>query len=167
MTAVSSLVRGRSELGIAALLGAVAAVITIDTTLIRRTAVSTAVIGPQVVPAVVAGGLALCAIALAIDVLRGGHAAPEEGEDVDLSAGAHWPTLLGLAGTILASAVLMDYLGFVVSSGLMFSASALLLGSRRYVWTLVVGAVLSVVTFYGFVLGLGIHLPAGVLTGIL
>lgn len=167
MTKIRALLRGRSELGIAALLGAIAVVIAIDTANIRRTAANTAVMGPQVIPTIIAIGLAGCAIALAIDVLRGGHAEPEEGEDIDLSGGAHWPTLLGLAGVILASALLMDFLGFVISSGLMFYGSALLLGSKRYIWALIIGALLAVLTFYGFVLGLGIPLPAGLLTGIL
>ena len=33
--------------------------------------------------------------------------------------------------------------------------------------TLVISLALSLVTFYGFYLGLGIHLPAGVLEGVL
>jgi putative tricarboxylic transport membrane protein len=164
---IRSLMRGRSELGVAALLGAIAIVVAIDTANIRHTAVNAGVMGPQVVPTLIAIGLGVCAIALAVDVLRGGHAEPEEGEDIDLSGGAHWPTLLGLAGIILVGALLLDFLGFVIASSLMFYGSALMLGSKRYVWALVIGVVLAVLTFYGFVLGLGIPLPAGLLTGIL
>jgi putative tricarboxylic transport membrane protein len=159
--------RGRSELGVAALLGAIAVVVAIDTANIRHTAVNAGVMGPQVVPTLIAIGLALCAIALAVDVLRGGHAEPEEGEDIDLSHGAHWPILLGLGGIILVGALLLNVLGFVIASSLTFYGSALMLGSRRYVWALLIGIALSVGTFYGFVLGLGIPLPAGLLTGIL
>jgi putative tricarboxylic transport membrane protein len=164
---IRSLMRGRSELGVAALLGAIAIVVAVDTANIRHTAVNAGVMGPQVVPTLIAIGLALCAIALAVDVLRGGHAEPEDGEDIDLSGGAHWPTLLGLAGMILVGALLLDFLGFVIASSLMFYGSALMLGSRRYVWALLIGIGLAVATFYGFVLGLGIPLPAGLLTGIL
>jgi putative tricarboxylic transport membrane protein len=164
---IRSLMRGRSELGVAALLGAIAIVVAIDTANIRHTAVNAGVMGPQVVPTLIAIGLGVCALALAVDVLRGGHAEPEEGEDIDLSGGAHWPTLLGLAGIILVGALLLDFLGFVIASSLMFYGSALMLGSRRFVWALVIGVVLAVLTFYGFVLGLGIPLPAGLLTGIL
>jgi putative tricarboxylic transport membrane protein len=159
--------RGRSELGVAALLGVIAIIVAVDTANIRHTAVNAGVMGPQVVPTLIAIGLGTCAIALAVDVLRGGHAEPEEGEDIDLTGGAHWPTLLGLAGIILAGALLFDVLGFVIASALMFYGSALMLGSKRYVWALVIGVVLAVLTFYGFVLGLGIPLPAGLLTGIL
>lgn len=167
MNNIRSLMRGRSELGVAALLGAIAIVVAIDTANIRHTAVNAGVMGPQVVPTLIAIGLGVCALALAVDVLRGGRAEPEEGEDIDLSGGAHWPTLLGLAGIILVGALLLDFLGFVIASSLMFYGSALMLGSRRFVWALVIGVALAVLTFYGFVLGLGIPLPAGLLTGIL
>ncbi|MFC6355224.1 tripartite tricarboxylate transporter TctB family protein [Luethyella okanaganae] len=167
MTRLRSLMRGRSELGLAALLGALAIVVAIDTANIRHTAVNAGVMGPQVVPTIIAVGLGACAVALAIDVLRGGHGAAEDGEDVDLEAGAHWPTLLCLAGLILLTALLIEPLGFVIATSLLFYGSALLLGSRRYIIALLIGIVLAVLTFYGFVLGLGIGLPAGLLTGIL
>ena len=41
------------------------------------------------------------------------------------------------------------------------------LGSRHYVRNIVIGAVLSVGSFYAFYSGLGIPLPAGILDGIL
>ncbi len=167
MTSLRTLMRGRSELGVAAGLGVVAIVVAVDTANIRHTAVSSGVMGPQVMPAIIATGLALCAIALAVTVLRGGHGEQEEGEDIDLSQGAHWPTLLGLGGLILLTALLLETLGFVVASALLFFGSSLLLGSRRYVLSLLIGIALAVATFYGFVLGLGIPLPAGLLTGIL
>lgn len=167
MSSIRTAIRGRSELGVAALLGAIAVVVAVDTAGIRHTAVNAGVMGPQVVPTIIAVGLGLCAVALAIDVLRGGHAEPEEGEDIDLSQGAHWPTLIGLAGIILAAAVLMDVLGFVIDAALLFYGSALVLGSKRFIWALLIGIALAVSTFYGFVLGLGVPLPAGLLTGIL
>ena len=42
-----------------------------------------------------------------------------------------------------------------------------MLGNRHVVRNLIISAVLSLVTFYGFWSGLGIHLPAGILDGIL
>ena len=164
---LAGLLRGRSELGVAALLGALAVIVAVDTANIRKTAVNSGVMGPQVVPNIIAIGLALCAIALAVSVLRGGHGDPEEGEDIDLSIPAHWPTVFGLGGLILGYALLLDPLGYVIASSILFYGAALLLGSRRYVWALLIGILLSLGTFYGFVLGLGIMLPSGLLTGIL
>ncbi|TFD89043.1 tripartite tricarboxylate transporter TctB family protein [Cryobacterium serini] len=159
--------QGRSELGVAALLAVIAIVIAVDTANIRHTAINVGVMGPRVVPTIIAIGLGLCAIALAISVLRGGHAEAEDGEDIDLTQKAHWPTVFGLGGLIFVFALTMDFLGFVIGSALLFYGSALLLGSKRFIWALVIGILLAVGTFYGFVLGLGINLPAGLLTGIL
>lgn len=157
----------RSELGVAGVLAALAVVVGVDTARIHQTAMGSGVMGPQVVPTIIAVGLALSAVALTIDVMRGGRGEPEDGEDIDLSHGAHWPTVIGLGALILATAFLLEPLGFVVTMGLLFYGSALLLGSRRYIVALVVAVVLAVAVFYGFVLGLGIPLPAGILTGIL
>lgn len=167
MTSLRTLMRGRSELGVAAGLGVTALVVAVDAANIRHTAISSGMMGPQVVPAIIALGLALSAIALTVTVLRGGHGEQEDGEDIDLSQGAHWPTLLGLGGLILLTALLMNILGFVISSALLFVGASILLGSRRYLLSLLIGAALAAATFYGFVLGLGIPLPAGLLTGIL
>ncbi len=41
------------------------------------------------------------------------------------------------------------------------------LGSRHYVRDALIAVALSVLTFYGFYLGLGIYLPAGILEGVL
>lgn len=167
MNRIASALRGRSELGVAALLGALALVVGGNALSLRDTGLNVGVLGPQVVPLVVAGGLAVCAVLLAIDVLRGGRGEPESGEDIDLNRRTDWRTLGGLALTIIAFALLIPMLGYPIASALLFYASALLLGSRRFIIAAVVAVALSLLTFYGFVLGLGIPLPAGVLTGIL
>ena len=75
--------------------------------------------------------------------------------------------MLPLLGVFALNVVLIDVLGWVVSGALLFFGCAWALGSRHYVRDLVISLLMSVVTFYGFYLGLGIHLPAGVLEGIL
>ena len=42
-----------------------------------------------------------------------------------------------------------------------------MLGSRHFVRDLVIAAALGLGTFYGFAIGLGVALPAGILQGIL
>ena len=164
---VPAVLRGKAELGVAALLGVLAIIVAWDAAHIKKLSINAGVMGPQVVPYIIAVGLGLCAIALTVEVMRGGAAEAEDGEDIDLSQGAHWPTVFGLAGVIAAYTFTLDFLGYVIASALLFYGSALLLGSKRYLWALVIGALLAVGTFYGFVLGLGIPLPAGLLTGIL
>ena len=55
----------------------------------------------------------------------------------------------------------------VISGTLLFWGSVLALGSRHYIRDGLISVALSLLTFYGFYLGLGIALPAGLLEGIL
>ena len=43
----------------------------------------------------------------------------------------------------------------------------IVLGSRHFIRDLVISVALALVTFYGFAIGLGVALPAGILQGIL
>jgi putative tricarboxylic transport membrane protein len=109
----------------------------------------------------------VCAVALAVDVLRGGHGEAEGGEDVDLTAPSDWRTLLLLVAAFLANVVLMNPVGWWFSGAVLFWGSAYALGSRHYVRDAVLAFGLSFLTYYVFAVGLGIFLPAGVLQGIL
>jgi putative tricarboxylic transport membrane protein len=67
----------------------------------------------------------------------------------------------------VALILLVNPLGWVIASALFFAGAATILGSRHYIRNIVIGAVLALVSFYGFYSGLGIPLPAGILDGIL
>jgi len=158
---------GRSELGVALLLGVLGVVVLVDALRLDAPTTDSDRVGPQAFPIAVAVLLLACAALLAVNVLRGGHGQAEEGEDVDLTAPTEWRVVLPLLGVFTLNVVLIDVLGWVVSGALLFFGCAWALGSRHYVRDLVISLLMSVVTFYGFYLGLGIHLPAGVLEGIL
>ena len=108
-----------------------------------------------------------CAVWLAVDVLRGGRGEAEGGEDVDLDHPTEWRTVVPLVAVFLANILLIDRLGWVISGAILFWGSVWALGSRHYVRDALVAVALSVLTFYGFYLGLGIYLPAGILEGVL
>ena len=72
-----------------------------------------------------------------------------------------------LVGLFVAVIVLVDPLGWVITGTLLFAGAATILGNRHYVRNIVIGAVLSLISFYAFYSGLGIPLPAGILDGIL
>jgi putative tricarboxylic transport membrane protein len=91
----------------------------------------------------------------------------EAGEDVELGHPADWKTVVMLGGAFLLNAVLIDRLGWVISGALLFALSSFALGNRHYVRGLAIGIALSLITFYGFAIGLGVNLPAGILQGIL
>lgn len=124
-------------------------------------------LGPRPMPLLVGALLIVLAVALAIAVLRGDRAQAEGGEDVDLQQPIDAKTVLTLLGVFAANIVLIDWLGWVISGGLLFYGSAIALGSRHFIRDLVISAALSLSTFYGFAIGLGVNLPAGVLQGIL
>jgi putative tricarboxylic transport membrane protein len=158
---------GRSELGVALLLLGIGGVVLVNAATLSTNIAQRGPVGPKAVPLVVGTLLVLVAVMLARDVLRGGRGEPEGGEDVDLTGGSDWRTVLMLAGAFLANAALIEPLGWPVSGAVLFLGSALALGSRRYVRDAVISVVLSVGTWYLFVLGLGITLPVGILKGIL
>lgn len=124
-------------------------------------------VGPKAVPYLVAALLLGCAVLLAANVLRGGHGEAEGGEDVDLGHPSDWRTVAPLVAVFALNIVLIDRVGWVISGTLLFWGSAWALGSRHYLRDGVVAVVLSLLTFYGFYLGLGIPLPAGLLEGVL
>ena len=158
---------GRSELGVAVFLGAIGLLVVISAILLPESRIARGPVGPAAVPIVVGALLMVVSVFLAVDVLRGGRGEPEGGEDVELTGSSDWKTILLLAASFLANAVLIEPLGWPISGAILFWGAAFALGSRHYVRDAVIAVVLAVGTWYLFVLGLGIALPVGVLRGIL
>ncbi len=125
------------------------------------------VVRPAAFGYVIGSGLVLLAVLLAVATARGDRAEGEGGEDVDLGQGTDWRTLAGLAGVLVATVALVDWLGWAIVGALLFAGAATVLGSRHWVRNLLIGTVMSVASWYGFYVGLGIPIPAGVLDGIL
>jgi putative tricarboxylic transport membrane protein len=164
---LASRLKGRSELGVALLLGAAGALVIADAARIVTPYSQSDPVGPKTLPFIVGGLLLVCAALLAVNVLRGGQGEAEGGEDVDLTHPADWKTVLPLVGAFVANILLIDWAGWVISGTVLFWGSAWALGSRHYVRDGIISIALAVATFYGFYLGLGIPLPAGLLKGIL
>ena len=167
MTSLSTRLKGRSELGVAALLGAAGALVLMDAARLVVPYSQSDPVGPKTLPIIVGALLLICAVMLAVNVLRGGRGEAEAGEDVDLTHPADWKTVLPLAGAFIANILLIDWAGWVISGTVLFWGSVWALGSRHYVRDGLISLALSLLTFYGFYLGLGIALPAGLLEGIL
>lgn len=167
MSTAATGLKGRAELGVALLLGAASVLVFLDANGLVTPYSKSDPVGPKTVPFVVAALLMVCAVLLAINVLRGGKGEAEGGEDVDLAHPADWKTVLPLAGAFILNILLIDWAGWVISGTVLFWGSVLALGSRRYFRDGLISVALSLLTFYGFYLGLGIALPAGLLEGIL
>ncbi|MDQ0077292.1 tripartite tricarboxylate transporter TctB family protein [Arthrobacter oryzae] len=164
---LASRLKGRSELGVALLLGAAGALVIADAARIVTPYSQSDPVGPKTLPFIVGGLLLVCAALLAVNVLRGGQGEAEGGEDVDLTHPADWKTILPLVGAFVANILLIDWAGWVISGTILFWGSVWALGGRHYIRDGLISVALSLLTFYGFYLGLGIALPAGLLEGIL
>ncbi|RAJ61617.1 putative tricarboxylic transport membrane protein [Streptomyces sp. Amel2xB2] len=158
--------RGRSELGVSVLLLLVGVLVLSDTLTMETAANQRGPVGPRTVPVVVGVSLLVVAVVLALDVLRGGRGEGDSGEEAG-SEPADWRTVALLAGIFLASAALIDPLGFPITGALLFWGSAYALGSRNLTRDPLIAAVLSMATYAAFNTLLGVPLPGGPLMGVL
>ncbi len=124
-------------------------------------------IGPRVFPYVVGGAMIVLAVVLAVATARGDVAEGEEGEDIDLTTPIDWLTVGKLVGILVLNLLLVNVLGWAITGALLFAGCAWALGSRTHLRDLIVGAVLSVASWYFFYVGLGVPLTPGILDGIL
>jgi putative tricarboxylic transport membrane protein len=159
--------RDLAQLGLCAFLAALGALVLYTAATLGDNRTGVDPLGPQAVPLVLGPSLIILAIVLAVATLRGDRGEAEGGEDVDLDRGIDVRTVLLLVGVFVANILLIDFLGWVISGGLLFYGSAIALGSRHFVRDLAISAALALATFYGFAIGLGVGLPAGILQGIL
>ena len=124
-------------------------------------------VGPRVFPYVIGAGMILLAIWLAVATARGDVAEGEAGEDVDLTSPPDWVTVGKLVAVLVLNMLFVNLLGWAVTGALLFAGCAWALGSRTLLRDLIVGAVLSVSSWYFFYVGLDVPLPPGILDGIL
>jgi len=125
--------------------------------------------GPRFFPLVVAvgllvfGALFLISTTLRRDRYLGEKAAAE-------GAATDWPTTGQVVAILAVYAFLLDPLGYIVATALLFPAAAYVLGSRgrrKVLRNLAIGVVLGVLVFFSFTELLGVRLPDGLLDPLL
>ena len=156
----------KAQYGLAAFLVVVGGYVVLDATTLHQ-GFSDQPVQPYAFPYVVGTALLLLGIALAVATARGNRPEAEEGEDIDLSTQGDWRTVGLLALVFVVNIALIDWLGWAITGAILFAGSAWVLGSRHHVRDIAVGVLLSVGTWYGFYVGLGIPIPAGILNGVL
>lgn len=122
---------------------------------------------PYAVPYAVGVIMVGLGLALALATWRGDVPQAEGGEDVDLTQSPEWLTVAKLVGVFALNIVLIGPLGWPISGALLFAGSAWALGSRTVIKDVAIGFALSLLTWYGFYVGLGLPIPPGILDGIL
>lgn len=96
---------------------------------------------------------------------------PEDtGSDVAPNAGrwrtfSDWPALAWCVGGFLAFALTLDLLGWILAAALLFWCVARGIGSHRPLFDVSLALVVSSAAYLAFSVGLGLHLPSGLLGG--
>ena len=123
----------------------------------------------QVGPGVVPRGVGILTIVLGAFLLReaftGGFRGVDEEAEVHLPM--DWPAFAWVTGGIIAYGLAIEYLGFIISSTILFVAVARGFNSKRWLLNSATGLVLAAIVFAIFNYGLGLTLPSGVLGKIL
>jgi putative tricarboxylic transport membrane protein len=115
--------------------------------------------GPRFLPVVLAiAWILLSALYLAGAVARlvGRHGVVAERFD-------HLLRVLALVVALIVYAYILDFLGYMISTAVLFAVAAAILGSRNHIRDAVVAVGLTVAVYFLFSRGLNIYLPPGVL----
>ena len=166
-TTVPSRVRDRAQYGLCAVLALAGLVIIWDATRIGDATSSNDPVGPKALPFVIGAALIVVSALYALDVSRGGVGEQEAGEDVDLATPLDWRTRRPARRRLPAQRLPHRAARLGDQRCAAVRRSAFALGNRHHVRGLAIGIALSLITFYGFAIGLGVNLPAGILEGIL
>lgn len=97
-------------------------------------------------------------IAVGVSLLReavSGHVAQETGFPLD------WRAVAFASGGLILQMLLLERLGWIVATTLMFLAATFAFRERRVVVSALIGLVLTGLTFAVFTWGLGLDLPVG------
>ena len=156
----------RAQYGLAALLFVIGGVVLYDASTLKP-GFSDQPVQPSTFPYVIGTALVVLSGLLAVATRRGDLPHAEEGEDVDLTVRSDWRTVGLLIAVFAGNIALIGILGWAITGALMFAGTAWVLGNRRIYLNLLIGTVLSVGTWYGFYVGLGVPIPAGILDGVL
>jgi len=151
MTTGRSLRIGEAVLGVGVL--ALGLFVAIETALLE-VGPSHAAVGPRLFPFLVATGLIVVGLALLREAFFG-HIAYERGWELD------WRAVALVSAGLLVQMLLLESLGWIVATTLLFVAAALAFGSRRLLLDATIGVVLTGFAFVVFNYGLGLTLPTG------
>jgi putative tricarboxylic transport membrane protein len=113
--------------------------------------------GPATVPWVIG---ALLLVVGALMVIRGRR---DMGvwEASEHTGRQDWERMLALLGVLVAYAVVMPFVGYVVAATLLFGATAVVLGAPDKLRAFAYGWCIAVVVFLAFDVGIGLALPSG------
>ena len=127
--------------------------IAIETSLME-VAASNAAIGPRLFPFLIAFGLLAVGVAVLWQAFFG-HIAHERGFELD------WLAVALVSGGLLLQMFLVESLGWIIATTLLFLAATLAFRERRVLISIAIGLALTCLTYWVFNYGLGLSLPIG------
>ena len=113
------------------------------------------VVDAGTLPWVVGGLLVLVGVAMALRARR------ELGEAPPTADAQDWARLAVMLVTLVVFAVVIGFLGYVVSATLLFGVTAIVLGSPHRLRSFAYGFCVAALVFLAFDVGIGISLPTG------
>jgi putative tricarboxylic transport membrane protein len=122
----------------------------------RGTGSTNAVVGPALFPYLISAGLVIVGVALLREAISG-HVAHAGGMELD------WIAVALVSAGLIIQMFLLETLGWIPASALLFMAVARAFGSRRLGIDAVLGIALTAASFVVFNYGLGLNLPGGVI----
>ena len=122
-------------------------------------------VSAALVPWLVAVLLLALGIGLCASALRGGWS--HGLEDMQDPPPVNWRSLGLLAAGLVVQVALIDWLGFVIASTILYVLVCAAFGSRHPLRDLLIGAAVTLVAYLAFSRLLGVNIGAGVLEGIL
>ena len=127
--------------------------VTIETSLME-VAASNAAIGPRLFPFLIAFGLLAVGVAVLWQAFFG-HIAHERGFELD------WRAVALVSGGLILQMLLVESLGWIIATTLLFVAATLAFRERRVLISIAIGLALTCLTYWVFNYGLGLSLPIG------
>ncbi|RON50313.1 tripartite tricarboxylate transporter TctB family protein [Pseudomonas frederiksbergensis] len=118
------------------------------------------ILGAHVYPYALAAFLAVVGLLLSYQAITGGfRELADHSEESDKALPGGKPGVAWVTAGLVAVAVLINFIGFVLAAGLLFACSARGFGSRRPLRDLIIGIALTLPIYWLFNAGLGVSLP--------
>jgi putative tricarboxylic transport membrane protein len=121
-------------------------------------------IGPRFFPYIVGAGLLVAGLLLLGQAIGVRAAAAQR---TIVRSSQNWRAVTWIAGGLILNVALMERAGYIISTACLFFFAAGGLGSRRYLVNALAGLLLALGTFLAFTRLLDLHLPPGLLEGLI
>lgn len=124
-------------------------------------------IGPRFFPYLVGGAMVAIGLWLVVAVAMGDRGKSEEGEDVDTDAATDWKALATISAALVGYVLILEPVGYLLSTMGLFAAMAWTLGARRPRSLVLASVLVPFVAYMLFTRGLGVYLPNGILQAVI